>query len=116
MTKKQKIWMWVSIAMFAIPEILFFTTPLAILSLVNDFSQTNINPLIYSFISPQFFTDHPIFPLLSIIIEWLGILGLLILSTKCNRKVLAILLSIILLWLTFIIFISYVVGFSMSLF
>ena len=114
MKKTQKIWMWIFIAMFALPEILFFTTPLSILSIVNNFSETNIKSPIYFFINQQFFTDHPIYLFLILAIEWLGILGLLAMSIKFNKKILYILLGIILAWLSFIIFVGYVVGVSMS--
>ena len=72
--------------MFAIPEVLFLTTPLSILSFVNNFSETNIKAPIYFLINSQFFTDHPIYPLSAVAIEWIGILGLLIISIKCKKK------------------------------
>ncbi|OGZ75275.1 MAG: hypothetical protein A3G45_02730 [Candidatus Staskawiczbacteria bacterium RIFCSPLOWO2_12_FULL_37_15] len=114
MTKMQKVWLWIFIAMFAVPEILFFITPLSISSVINNFSGINIRPPIYLFISKQFLTDNPIYPLFAMVIEWVGILGLLIKSIKFNKKIVAVLLGIILVWLSFIIFVGYVVGVSMS--
>ena len=114
MTKIQKIWLWIFVAMFAIPEILFSFTPLSILSFINNFSETNIKPIAYFFVNPQFFTDNPICLLFFLAIEWLGVLGLLIMSIKSKKKLFIILLSIVLLWLSFIFFVGYVIGISMS--
>ena len=114
MTKIQKIWMWIFIAMFAIPEILFYFTPLSILSFINNFSETNIKPIAYSFVNPQFFTDNPIYLLLFLAIEWLGVLGLLIMSIKSKKKILSILLGIIILWLSFLIPISFILIYVFS--
>jgi len=95
MTKLKKIWMWIFIAMFALPEILFSFT----LSMV-DFLGKNIAPLYVFFIGHQFFIDHPIYLLIANATEWLGVLGLLVISAKANKKILAVLLGIILLWLS----------------
>jgi len=103
LTKKQKKWLWVFIAMFAIPEILFLITPLSILSFVNNFSATNITAPIYYIISQQFFVDNPAYLLLAIAIEWLGVVGILITSAKRRKKVFVVISAIFLLWL-FIIF------------
>jgi hypothetical protein len=110
MTKTQKIWMWIFIAMFTIPEILFFFTPLSILSFTNNFSPTNIKPIAYSFVNSQFFTDHPGYLLVAIIIEWLGALGLLIISFKSKKKIPSVMLLVVLLWLSFLIFVGYVLS------
>lgn len=103
MTKMQKIWLWIFIAMFAIPEILFYFTPLSILSFTNNFSQTNIKPIAYFFINSQFFTDNPAYVLFFLAVEWFGVLGLLAMSIKFKKKIFIILLSIFMLWLSFLI-------------
>ncbi|MFH1967956.1 MAG: hypothetical protein ABIJ84_01055 [bacterium] len=108
MTKKQKAWLWVFIAMFAVPEILFLITPLSILSFINNFSEANIKAPIYYIISQQFFTDYPVYVLLAMIIEWLGVLGLLIYSFRSHRKATGILLVILLAWLSILIYLGYV--------
>jgi hypothetical protein len=113
MTKIQKTWMWVFIAMFALPEILFFNTPLALISLSSNFSASDINPPIYFLINPQFFIDYPVFSLLVMIIEWLGVLGLFVISIKFSKKIPAILLGIILLWLSVELYLGYIIS-SMS--
>jgi hypothetical protein len=84
--------------MFALPEILFFITPLSILSFFNNFSETNIKSPIYYVIGQQFFTDHIGYLFLAMGIEWLGILGLLIMSIKFKKKILITGLLIFLLW------------------
>ncbi len=116
MNKTTKTWLWIFIAMFAVPEILFFTTISAIASIISNFSETSIIPPIYYFFDKHFFADYPIFPLLIMIIEWIGVLKLLLISIKSNKKIISSLLGVILLWLSFIIYVGYVIGFSMSLF
>ncbi len=98
MSKVQKIWLWVFVAMFVVPEILFYFTPLSILSFLNNFSETNIKSPIYYVVGQQFFTDHIGYLLLAMGIEWFGILGLLIMSIKFKKKILIIGLAILLLW------------------
>jgi len=113
-SKLQKILLSIFAAMFFVPEILLFTTPSSILSIANNFSEMNIKIPISYLINYQFFVDNPIYPLLIIVVEWVGILGLFILSIKSNKKILAILLGAVLLWLSFILFVGYVVGISMK--
>ncbi|MFA6369351.1 MAG: hypothetical protein WCX20_03165 [Candidatus Shapirobacteria bacterium] len=103
MKKTQKFWLWISIAMFAIPELLFLTTPLTIVSFINNFSEIGINPPIYYIINRQFFVDHFGYVLLVMGIEILGVTKLLITSAKFKQKILTIVLAIFLLWL-FIVF------------
>jgi len=114
MTKKQKILMWVFIAMFAIPEILFYFTPWSILSIVNNFGEININPPIYSIINSQFLTDHSFIVSIFLFIEWLGVLGALAMSIKLKKIVFVIMLSIAILWLSFL-GVLYVIFSNMSL-
>ena len=101
--KSQKIWLTIFGAMFLIPEILFFTTPLFILSFINNFSETKLFPPIYYIISQQFFTNHPNYLLLAIGIEWLGLLGLFIMSIKVKKIILITVFAILLIWI-FIVF------------
>ena len=96
--------------MFALPEIFF---SFVVLSIVN-FSKEIISPLYSLVIKEQFFIDHSIYLLVVNAIEWLGVLGLLITSIKFNKKITAIILGIILLWLSLVIFVGYVVGISMG--
>ena len=110
MTKMQKVWMWVFIAMFAVPEILFLTTPLSILSFTNNFSAMNINPPIYYLVNSQFFTDQPIYLLLVIAIEWVGVLGLLLIGVKSKKRIPTILLGIVLLWLSVDLYFAYIIS------
>lgn len=96
MTKIQKIWMWVFGAMFALPEILF----LNIMSFVIYFLGGSI-PTIFSLISNGYHIS-PTYFLIILSIEIFGVLGLFILSIKFNRRLFAVLLGIIFLWLVFI--------------
>lgn len=102
---KHKIWMWIFIAMFAVPEILF-----SFLLSIIDFSGKNIIPLYSFIISHQFFIDNSIYLLIANFIEWLGALGLIIISIKHNKKILAFLLAIILLWLSVELYFGYAIS------
>lgn len=110
MTKMQKKLLWLFGAMFLIPEILF---SFILISIIN-FSNGNIKPLYSLIINEQFFIDNTIYLILFMFIEWIGILGLLILNIRLNKKLIATLLGIILLWMTFIIFVGYIISASMS--
>jgi hypothetical protein len=76
MTKTQKIWMWIFIAMFAIPEILWG-------NLVKIFKISFLP--IYK--NAQYFSDNPTMALFIIIIEIIGVLGVLYLLNKKNPQV-----------------------------
>ncbi len=106
MSKKQKIWMWIFIAMFAIPEILWGS----IIKILN----LSFLP-IYKNI--QVFTDKPVIAFFVIIIEIGGLSGILYLlnngSIRVNSKIkfiINIILSVILLLLLLSLYMSYVVS------
>lgn len=103
-TKLQKSLLWLFGAMFLIPEILFSSIPLSIANLLG----TNFNTLSSFFINDKFFSDYPIYFLIILVIEFAGALGLLIFSIKFNKKLFAILLAVILLWLFCIFSIAYI--------
>lgn len=109
MTKKQKIWMWIFIAMFIVPEILC-----SFLLSFLEFLSIKINPLYLFVINRQFFIDFPAYLMVLNIIEWLGVLGLLIVSVKYKRILLIILWIIILLFLSVELFFGYIIN-SMGL-
>ena len=96
--------------MFAVPEIIFFTTPMMILA-ISGKSFSKISSL---FINYQIFFTHPTYLLIVIIVEWIAVLGLFILSIKSNKKIFTASLLIILLWLSFIFMLVYVTGISMG--
>ena len=110
LSKMQKTWLWIFGGMFVVPEVLFWFTPLSILSIMSNFSEIDIKPIAYYFTNPQLFSDHPIYLLTFLIIEWVGILGLLVMSIQSKKKVFVILSGILLLWLSIIIFIGYVIA------
>ena len=110
MTKTQKIWMWIFIAMFAVPEILFSIVPSSII----NYSGKDFLTLSSFFIDSRFFINNPGYFFTTLIVELAGIIGLLILSIKSNKKIIYILLGIILLWLIFIFFLGFMAN-SISL-
>ncbi len=110
MTKTQKIWLWISLAMFFIPEIFF--SPI-ISFFASLYGVTNFSFLYEHFINPQFFIDNPIYLFIILSIECLGMLGLLIYNIKFNQHrykiVLTIITTLILILLLFIFFVGYAV-------
>jgi hypothetical protein len=110
MSKVEKIWLWISVAMFAIPEILFFTSS-ALITSINGGNLYEFSSLVVNY---KFFVRYPIYLLVIIVIEFLGILSLLVFSAKKKKILLAILLLLVLIWLFFIFAIVYVTGIKMS--
>ena len=84
MTKPQKIWMWIFIATFALPEILWGNL---------------IKILRVSFLpiyrNVQYFTDTPVVAFLVITIEVVSILGVFYLLNKKDEEINIILRSIL---------------------
>lgn len=110
MSKVEKIWLWISLAMFLVPEVLFFTSPALMMS-INGKSFSEINSLIIKY---DIFFDYPIYLLVIIAIEFLGILSLLILNIKNKKTLFIILFSVILIWLFFAFALVYVTGIMMN--
>jgi len=111
MTKAQKIWLWVSLAMFVVPEVLCSF----IISSVSSLFGKNLLPLYTIFIKQQFFTDHPVYLFMLLGTEIVGLLILLILNLKNKKNIIvSILLSALLLWLLFVFYIGYAIAFRMS--
>ena len=90
--------------MFAIPEILFSSIFLSVANLMG----TNFNTLSSIFINDKIFSDKPIYLLIILIVEFIGALGLFVLTIKFNKKLFAILLGVVLLWLFIIFSIAYI--------
>ena len=75
MTKKQKVWLGVSLAMFVVPEVLWG----AIIKILD----VSFVPV---YKDPQFFYDHPFFALLLIVVELIGISGLIYVVNKISLR------------------------------
>jgi len=106
----QKTWLWIFGAMVIFPEVLFWFTPLSIISIFNNFSGPNIEPLIYWLFGAQFFASNTFSLFLVLAIEWIGVAGLLIISIKINKKIIAIFLGIFLVWLSVIFALAYAIS------
>ena len=111
MSKLQKIWLWVFVFMFFVPEVLFsFTVSFFTLFMGVE----NFPFLAQSFINPQFFVDNPVYLFIALSIECLGVLGLLIFNIKFNHHKLKIVWTVIsILVLALLIFIFYI-GYAVS--
>ena len=110
LNKKQKIWLYIFGAMFLIPEILFLNIVSSIFALLNNFSATGIKaPISYIFDS-QIFYNNPSYVLALISIEWVGVLGMLIVSIKNKKNIIAILLTIVLIILSIVFGLGYMVS------
>ncbi len=104
MSKVEKIWLWVSLAMFLVPEILFSN----ILSFMGYFSGGEImSP--FSLITNNYHLQSHVF-LVILIIEIIGALGLFIFSIKNRKWIFVALLAVILCFLFFIF--SFIKAFS----
>jgi len=79
MTKKQKIWMWIFVAMFAIPEILW--SP--VLNFYYEFLQSswtsNVHPIRYNFLQNS---DNLNYLKLVVFLQLVGLLGVLFFTLK----------------------------------
>jgi len=104
LSKMQKIWLGIFGAMFLIPEILFSTIPSSIV----NYSGKDFLTLVSFFIDSRFFINNPGLFFITLLIEIVGLIGLLVLSIENKKIVLSIILIIILIWLFFISFLSYV--------
>ncbi len=82
MGKAQKIWLWVSLSMFIVPEVLFSF----LLLLISGFLGRDFLPLVTLFVKQQVFVDHPLYLLLALFIELLGLLGLTVFSFRSRNK------------------------------
>ncbi len=100
----KKIWMWIFMAMFIIPEILFST----ILSSIINYSGKDFLTLSSLFFNSRFFINNYFYFFVVIITELVGIFGLLIISIRNKKIIFITLLAIILLWLLFVFFLGYV--------
>jgi hypothetical protein len=109
-SKNQKVWLWVFGAMFVVPEVLFWFTPLAIMSFLNNFSSTSVKPLIYYFLDQQIFIDNLGYLFVILFLEWVGLFGLMILGIRLKKKLLSILLFIALIWVTLILSLAYAIS------
>jgi hypothetical protein len=96
--------------MFLIPEVLFLNIPLSVANILGK----NFTVIAVALFSEQFLVDHPIYFSIAAIIEWLGVLGIFVLSLKLNKKTIAVLVGLILVWLSIVFYIAYVYS-TMSL-
>ena len=110
MTKIQKIWLGVFLAMFVAPEVLFSF----LLSSVAQLFGRTFPSILYS-PNQQFFTDHPIYLFFALAVELLGVFLLLIFNFQHKKnKFVSALLLIIFLWLVIVFYIGYIIAFRMS--
>lgn len=100
----QKTWLWIFGGMFVVPEVLFFTIPSSIINYSNKLFLTLITP----FFDSRLFINNPKIFFLILVIELVGVVGLLVLNVKSRKKLFSFLLGVVLLWLLFIAFLMYV--------
>jgi len=103
MEKMQKIWLWVFGAMFVVPEIVFSFIVLSI----SNFLGKNFDSLYSLGIKANIFPNNSVYLFVALAIEWIGVLGLLITSIKLRKYIIAILVGMILIWLSLVFFYLY---------
>jgi hypothetical protein len=112
MTKKQKIWMWIFIAMFAVPEILW--SP--VMNFYYQLSQTGgsggTHPLRYNFLQ---YSDNLSYLKFVIFVQLLGLIGALIIALKNKNSKNKILRYLFILLLSlFVLIVGFVLYFALS--
>ena len=111
MQKSQKIWLWLSSAMFLVPEV-FFSFILSFFALFMGVE--NFPFLAQSFFGSQFFMDNSEYLFTALGIECLGMLGLLIWNIKFNHNrykvITTTITALVLALLLFIFYIGYAVS------
>lgn len=103
-SKMQKTWLWVFSGMVIVPELVFSILP----SSVINYSGKDFLTLTSLFVDDRFFINNPSYFLFTLIVEIVGVIGLLVISIKYRKKVFITFLVAILLWLLFILFLGYV--------
>ena len=100
----QKIWLGIFGAMFLIPEVLFSIIPSSII----NYSGKDFLTLVSFFVDNRFFINNPSFFFLTLLAEFIALVGMLVLSIKNKKIVFSIILIIILIWLFFVSFLGYI--------
>ena len=100
MNKLQKIWLWVFIIMFAVPELLFNRVILFVLYLI---SRIDLSSIMFN-IKISFLTEKT-YTLIAITFEIIGLLGLLFSNIKLNKNkykhILSLLITIMIIMTIF---------------
>jgi hypothetical protein len=104
LSKMQKIWLGIFGAMFLIPEILFSI----IFSSIVNYSGKDFLTLSSLFVDSRFFINNSGLFFLNLVVELVGIMGLLIINIKNKKILFSIILLVIFLWLIFISFLGYI--------
>lgn len=105
MTKKQKVWLGIFLAMFIVPEIIWGTLVNALTSILHiDIHSVVLDAL--------FFSHHPGYAYLIILMEIIGLSGLLVLNmrgayNKIVRNFINIIMVILLLSLILLLFLNF---------
>lgn len=110
MTKKQKVWLGIFLAMFVVPEVLFSFITVSLAQLLGKTAPSFLFDL-----HRQFFIDHPVYLIGALAIELMGVLSLLIFNFKHKKiKAVSVALAIIFLWLSVIFYVGYMLSFETS--
>ena len=110
MTKIQKVWLGIFLAMFIVPEVLFSFLVSTIFSLLGR----KFYFIYQLFIKEQFFTDNPAYLFISICIEIIGLLGLLMFNIKYNKSKAKQIYSILLVFVLICLCVIFYIGYSIS--
>ncbi len=103
LSKIQKTWLWIFGAMFVVPEVLF--SP--IISFASYLAKISFSSLYSLGIKNNFLPDDSTYLFIAVIIELVGVLGLLIFSVKLKNKLSAIFLGLAFIFLCFMLFFLY---------
>lgn len=110
MTKNQKLWFWIGLALFAIPEILF---SFLVGSIASVFGKATWS-IYLSLVGQQFIVDHQAYLFVALIVECVGVALVLIGNIKYSpvrvKNVFTALLTLLLLALLLVLYVGYAVS------
>lgn len=110
MTKNQKLWFWVGLALFAVPEILF---SFLVGSIASVFGKATWS-IYSSLVGQQFIVDHQTYLFVALVIECIGVALVLIGNIKYSparvKNLFTALLTLLLFALLLVLYVGYVVS------
>lgn len=112
MSKSQKIWLWISVAMFAIPEILWSPVSNFYYELLQSSSTSYVKPFRYSFLQNS---DNLNYLKFFVFLQLIGLLGTLVVAikNKNNKNAIWIYISTILL-IALLLLVAFELYFAMT--
>lgn len=110
MEKNKKIWLWIGVALFVVPEALFSFLSGSIASLLGAGAWSVYSLLVGS----QFASDHQGYLFIALFVECVGVFLTLIGNLKYNHTKWKNLFSVLLIFLFLFLFLVFYIGYVMN--